>query len=330
MSNSAPDISVIVPCYNHGEFLSSTLASVQDQTFRNFQCVIVDDGSTDNSSEIAESWAARDDRFVPVRKTNGGLANARNCGVKVASGAYLLFLDSDDLIHPDMLQLVMREACRSKAELINCGWSRFRDDPASDSFGGRGPVSLAAPVDVWLQRNPLPVHSVVVKKELVEKVCGCDEHFTACEDWDLWLRIALGGVVTSSVPECLAYYRVLPGSMSSSRDRMLLNRVRVLENSHQIIALSENLVDSYGSTMGEICYRLRNRLLTMPKQIRAEAIKTVREIHEYYRKCGKAAPSSAVTRLAENYTPSLFELILPCYYRCFRSTYFKQLEEGFC
>src|SRR5262249_38360540 len=93
-----PELSIVVPIYNVAPYLAACLESLAAQTFEDFEVVMVDDGSTDDSGEIAAGFAARDDRFRLVTKANGGLGAARNTGIDHASGNFLAFVDSDDLI----------------------------------------------------------------------------------------------------------------------------------------------------------------------------------------------------------------------------------------
>lgn len=97
-------ISVVAPVYNVSRFLAEAIESVQNQTYDNWELLIVDDGSTDNSGEIADSYAANDNRIKVFHTTNHGLAVARNTGAKHAQGEFLIFFDSDDYLHPDTLE----------------------------------------------------------------------------------------------------------------------------------------------------------------------------------------------------------------------------------
>ncbi len=97
------NISVIVPVYNVESYLSCCLDSILNQSFTNFECIVINDGSTDKSGEICEQYALKDSRIKVIHKKNGGLSDARNTGLDIASGKYIYFVDSDDWIHPDAL-----------------------------------------------------------------------------------------------------------------------------------------------------------------------------------------------------------------------------------
>ena len=105
-----PAISVIIPIYNVEKYLRRCLDSVKNQTFQDWEAICVNDGSPDNSAAILAEFAAGDARFKVVNKENGGLSDARNAGMQVATGEYILYLDSDDFIHPQTLEIAHRMA----------------------------------------------------------------------------------------------------------------------------------------------------------------------------------------------------------------------------
>lgn len=104
-----PLISVIVPCYNQAQFLDECLQSVLEQTYQNWECIIVNDGSPDNTEEVALEWTKKDVRFIYLKKDNGGLSSARNAGIEKAKGEWILPLDCDDKIGNQYLELASAE-----------------------------------------------------------------------------------------------------------------------------------------------------------------------------------------------------------------------------
>ena len=104
MTKHNPKLSVIVPIYNVEAYLRRCVDSILAQTFTDYELILVDDGSPDNCGEICEEYAGTDDRIRVIHKENGGLSDARNAGLDVATGAYVGFVDSDDYIHPNMYQ----------------------------------------------------------------------------------------------------------------------------------------------------------------------------------------------------------------------------------
>ena len=111
-------ISIIIPMYGVEKYLNRCLDSVLNQTFTDWQAICVDDGGPDRSGEIAEEYAARDKRFVVIHQKNGGLSDARNTGMKYATGEYIMFLDSDDFIHPQTMEITYYMAGRDAADIV--------------------------------------------------------------------------------------------------------------------------------------------------------------------------------------------------------------------
>lgn len=125
-------ISVIIPVYNAQTYLEQTLTCLENQSFRDFEVVLVDDGSTDNSGAICDRYAAKDARFKVIHKENGGASTARNCGVANAQGEYIAFIDSDDLVDADFLEQLIRQMEENDTDLVICGYDRFYHDDPTD------------------------------------------------------------------------------------------------------------------------------------------------------------------------------------------------------
>ena len=117
-------ISVIVPIYNVEMYLRRALESILSQTHKDWEAILVDDGSTDSSGCIAEEYAQRDHRFKVVHKPNGGLSDARNTGIKHLSGEYLIFLDADDFLHPQLMELCLEAARGDYSDLVAYTYDR--------------------------------------------------------------------------------------------------------------------------------------------------------------------------------------------------------------
>lgn len=116
-----PKVSVVVPVYNVEKYFDKCVRSLIDQTLKEIEIILVDDGSTDKSGEMCDIWAQKDDRIRVVHKQNGGLSDARNVGVSVALADYVGFVDSDDYVEPTMFELLYRNACEDHAEISICG-----------------------------------------------------------------------------------------------------------------------------------------------------------------------------------------------------------------
>ena len=120
-----PAISVIIPIYNVEKYLRRCLDSVKNQTFQDWEAICVNDGSPDNSATILEEYASHDARFKIVNKENGGLSDARNAGMTVATGEYILYLDSDDFIHPQTMEIAYALAMRDGTDIVSFTYDRI-------------------------------------------------------------------------------------------------------------------------------------------------------------------------------------------------------------
>lgn len=124
-------ISIVIPIYNVEEYLDRCLGSVIKQRYRNFECILVDDGSTDSSAVRADEWAKRDDRFIVFHKANGGLSSARNYGIARCRGRYITFIDSDDWVYPDYLDVLLNEAVTFDADIAVSPAFRVSDEQSA-------------------------------------------------------------------------------------------------------------------------------------------------------------------------------------------------------
>lgn len=219
--------SVIVPCFNAARTLRQAIESALSQTHPDTEVVVVDDGSTDESASIAESYG---DRVVLVRQTNRGLSAARNAGVVASSGEYLTLLDADDLLLP---QCVARrvEMLRHNPELgLVAGY--YLEIDAEGQPRDRLPelrrTGSLAPFRQAVRRNWGPPVGWTFRREAFERCGGFDPLLRSCEDWDFVIRVATSYAIGYD-PEPHTLYRISPGQMSSNFERMLdaARRVRL-------------------------------------------------------------------------------------------------------
>ena len=188
-------VSVIIPSYNSQRFLTSAINSVLDQTFQDYELIVVDDGSTDSTPNIISSYG---DQLVGIRTANRGPSAARNRGIAAASGTYIALLDSDDTWSPEFLseQVSHLETNPEVALVFSDMRVQLRDGGTSASYfemlgytpTDRGRFMYTAS-DVF-RNNIVATSTVVMKLEIAESAGLFDEAVGSGEDWDLWLRIA--------------------------------------------------------------------------------------------------------------------------------------------
>lgn len=176
-----PTISIIVPCYNQAQYLDECLQSVFDQIYQNWECIIVNDGSPDNTEEIAIKWIEKDQRFKYLKKENNGVASARNSGIEIAKGEWILPLDGDDKIGNLYLKLAAQEFHKGY-KVIYC---------EADFFGNVNEKFNLAEYDFKkiLLHNSI-FCSAFFKKNTWSSEKGYDQNLkSGLEDWDYWLTI---------------------------------------------------------------------------------------------------------------------------------------------
>jgi glycosyltransferase involved in cell wall biosynthesis len=204
-------VSIIVPCYKQAHFLNETLHSVLDQTYSNWECIIVNDGSPDNTDVISQQWCEKDNRFSYLYKENGGLPSARNAGVKRSKGEFIVALDSDDILHPDFLrQLVPQLKSDDNLGIVSCYRYFFRENKANIMYEYKASGSTYH--DLMFENKLMP--SSIYRKKCWEEVGGYDESMVkGFEDWEFWLNITKRGWGFKFVEEFLFYYRKAKKSM---------------------------------------------------------------------------------------------------------------------
>jgi glycosyltransferase involved in cell wall biosynthesis len=229
MSN--PLVSVIIPAYNVESVFAETLTSVEQQTFRDFEAIVVDDGSTDRTAEIAERFAEKDRRFIPIRQNNGGTAAACNTALQRARGEWVAFLEADDVWFPEKLaaQLALLKAEPGANLLFTeyCSWDGKNDlgrrygDPRKFPEGDVGRRLIY--FDLFC------TSTVMVRRETLDVVGYFDTELSVCQDWELWLRIAEKGLCAKGIRQPMARYRIWPGNISRNILRLGEANVRILE-----------------------------------------------------------------------------------------------------
>ncbi len=207
-------VSIIVPCYKQAHFLKDSLQSVLDQTYKHWECIIVNDGSPDNTAIVAARWCQADNRFKYVAKPNGGLSSARNAGIAISNGIYILPLDADDVLHPEYLQRVVPELQQHPdVAIVSCYTKFFNKKPENSIFQLK---PIGDNVTSLLFVNQL-VATSLYRKTCWDQVGGYDESMTkGFEDWDFWINCTKQEWLYKIIPEYLFYYRKAKHSMLTS------------------------------------------------------------------------------------------------------------------
>ncbi|MCL2744570.1 MAG: glycosyltransferase [Planctomycetaceae bacterium] len=184
-----PLVSVIIPAYNSEKFVAETIQSVISQTYANWECIVVNDGSTDNTAEVVKPFL-QDDRIRLVHKENGGLSSARNAGMEKATGELFAFLDADDIWLPEKLEKSIA-FFNQHPEAGVCGTNKqnFNSQgiiPNSAETGGV--YSSDATVAIFTAELSIPASSIMIRRRVWDTIGGFDEHYRYAEDYDFLLR----------------------------------------------------------------------------------------------------------------------------------------------
>ncbi len=207
-------LSVVIPAYNSACFIADAIESVLKQTVLPDEIIVIDDGSTDETALIAESFGP------PVRvfrRQRSRQAASRNFGVREATSEWIAFLEADDVWEPNKLELQLEELSKTpSADVCYTGRIEFEGHGGKPRFGNI--ISVAKPANILKDRfrttNFLP-SSVIIRRSQFLSVGGFDPHFVVVQDWDLWLRLLHAGVTFVACSEPLVHYRLHSQSVTS-------------------------------------------------------------------------------------------------------------------
>ena len=218
MNKIYPLISVVISAYNAEQFLDETLESVLSQTYENWECIIVNDGSTDNTESVAKKWCEKDSRFRLTNKENGGLSSARNWGIKESKAEYIAFLDVDDILTSDSLEVRINVLIEQNVDLVATKLQHFTDKlPKVSKNNARQDVLYYAKEGLTqlMAFNKVTPSTVLCKKSVMDEVGGFTWHKKA-EDLHCWLKVLFAGYKIYRIDETLLLYRLVENSMSST------------------------------------------------------------------------------------------------------------------
>lgn len=221
-------VSVIIPSYNSASYLAEAIQSVLDQTFSDFEIIVVDDGSTDHTPGIVRSF---DDRRIKyLHQANEGPSGARNTGIRAAQGTYVTFLDADDWFLPQKLSLQTQFlAAHPEVGCVAGGWieTDARGLPRRTVEPWRHTPELG--LVTWLKGAPMVVHAVLIRRSWLLQVGMFDESILRVEDHDLWLRLATAGCQFAWQPSIVCRYRFHDKNMSNDWQRMRNGHLTALD-----------------------------------------------------------------------------------------------------
>ena len=224
-----PIVSIIIPCYNQAKYLSETLDSVLAQTYQDWECIIINDGSSDSTEDIAEKYCAEDSRFFYIYQDNQGVVAARNNAISQSHGKYLLPLDGDDMIHKRYIEEAVKVIERDpKLKLVCCECEYIGDKT--------GRIELPKySLETLCERNCFVCTSLFRRIDF-DRIGGYNDNMKlGLEDWDFWLSLLENGGKVYRIPEVLFYYR----KMQTSRNNSYASSIEILKqnirNNHLLL-----------------------------------------------------------------------------------------------
>lgn len=242
MGPKQPEISIIIPCYTYGRYLSETLTSLLGQTFADWECVLVANGSDALTLQVIQEFVEKDSRFRKLPTQNRGPSAARNEGFQASRGRYIQLLDADDLLENRKLEVQSSYLNAQPETALVYGEVRYFTDGAPEKLrrslhlpdrdwmpkvSGRGTRLVSA----LLRYNIMTIHAPLFRRDLMVQVGCLDEALSGFEDWDLWLRMAMTGAQFAFLPAdgSLSLVRTHPGSLNQDRSTMRQYLLRVWE-----------------------------------------------------------------------------------------------------
>ncbi len=226
-------VSIIIPCFNGEKYLQQTLECVVMQTYKHWECILIDDGSTDSSASIFKEYSSGDERFKYFYQKNAGLAASRNQGIILAKGDYIQFLDADDLMVSERLQKCV-ERMESDAS-FDVVYSDFVTFQQGQGFLKNLPAKIPhedtfrAFLFEFNITFAVIVHSLLFKRSVIEKNKFDETLHSHAEDYDCWVRVALSGAVFSYINEVLVIYRMTSTNLTSNEVKLISAKLTVLQ-----------------------------------------------------------------------------------------------------
>ncbi|RMD45126.1 MAG: glycosyltransferase family 2 protein [Aquificota bacterium] len=247
-----PKVSVILPTFNRAKYLDRAISSVLSQSFYDFELIIVDDASTDNTEEIVGMF--KDERIIYVKNPkNLGGAGARNIGIKMAKGDFIAFQDSDDLWHPDKLELQMKVFEKAEEDVAVVYTAFIRKVGEKELIV---PPPYVKKTEGYIYKellthiNFVGTPTAVIRKEALEDVGYFDERFPRLQDWDLFLRLAKKYRFKFIKKPLLTAYDV-PGNISSNPEALIKALKLLLGKHYTEIRKDRKIVSKFYQRIGE-------------------------------------------------------------------------------
>lgn len=216
-------VSIIMPAYNAGEFIAESIESVIKQTYIDWELIVIDDGSTDNTATIVQEYVSKEKRIRYYYQENAKLAKARNSGIEKSNGDLIAFLDSDDLWLPQKLEFCVNEFCNGDQDILFTNSYIFQKAEQLSDIESLPHMNILAQtykgkegLSLFLYENRVPILTAIIKRDVILSVNGFKCGFNGVEDYNLWLNLLAENFIIKGVDAKLCLYRVHKSSMSAT------------------------------------------------------------------------------------------------------------------
>ena len=249
------EVSIIIPFYNASETIKNTLDSVLKQSHRKFECILIDDSSTDNSSTIVKKYISIDKRFKLIKQAKRGVVSARNLGIEKSIGRYITFLDADDIWHQDFLKESLNIRNKKEIALTHAPYFRFK------VYKNKIKTFLIKPPQIInkkniLRKNFMPLLTVLIDRNIVKELYFEDKR---PEDYRLWIKlIYMKKLESISVGKALGFYRISEKQRSNNKFMNLIRMYKFFSDLPNSNFLRKNL-----NTLNWITYNLIQRVTSI-------------------------------------------------------------------
>ncbi len=243
-----PLISIIVPIYKVENYISRCIDSIINQTYKNLEIILVDDGSPDNCPKICDDYASKDDRIRVVHKKNGGLSDARNAGIQVATGGYISFIDSDDYVSLDFIETLYNTITSENSDVVECSVVKFYDDRHFEAYNDDFKIAsfdTVSSLSALISENPFHQHvwNKLYKSELVIDIPYAVGKLNEDEFWTY--QIFGKSKKVTKINKTMYYYFQRESSIMGNRYN--LRRLDVLEGKYN----RQLYIDKYFSSLSQ-------------------------------------------------------------------------------
>jgi hypothetical protein len=232
MFQRAPIVSVVIPAYRCEQILARALGSLLAQTFREWEAVIVDDGSPEASWGVIQAYTWLDPRIRAIRQEHRGVCATRNAGIAEARGTFLLFLDADDWLEDDALNVLV-QACENNGWVASIGGVDYAlPDGTMTEWSGGLDAGTSLFEGVFASNGVCVPSAILLRRSLIDQIGMFDPTLIHCGDWDMWARVGRHAGESGRVGQIVTAYRMSPGSLSRNPRTLLRDAITVMRRVH--------------------------------------------------------------------------------------------------